>query len=166
MRGEHPDMGCGSSAPTGVKEALRDVPATPLRTREASLSISRVRGAFPYLDEVPEGSLDAEALAERMSAEHRALVAQFKTVLEAAGDKIPDDVTVLRSIRFSQGNVAKAVVLYQNFIEWYAAADTAGALKEEWPPEKLAVLEACYFQYFAPGHCKRGCPIKVRAACV
>jgi len=30
-------------------------------------------------------------------------------------------------------------------------------------PEKAAVLEACYFQYLHPGHCKRGCPIKVLA---
>jgi hypothetical protein len=89
-------------------------------------------------------------------------VAELEERLLAKGHST-DRATLLRTVRFANGNVSKAVDVYEAFAKWYNTANVAALKDTPFDPEKAAVLEACYFQYLYPGHCKRGCPIKVLA---
>ena len=115
------------------------------------------------LIDIPEGKLDVEALWSRMTSTQRRQVDEFKEVLRSRGVGLPDDVTSLRAVRFAEGNVQKAVGVYCAHAQWYIDAGTAAVAQERLPPDMEAILEAGYFQYMAPGHCRRGCPIKVQA---
>ena len=73
-----------------------------------------------------------------------------------------DAMKELDTIKGIGPKLAACVLSFTCKQPWLAVdSNVANVAKESFPPATEALLEASYFQYMAPGHCKRGCPIKV-----
>ena len=67
----------------------------------------------------PSPSFACLLFSDRMTPEHRTLVRQFMSSLTAAGvAPLPDVVTALRAVRFAEGKVPKAVLVYTEHAKW------------------------------------------------
>jgi len=106
-------------------------------------------------DYVPFGTIDRIALSQRLTeAENNEIVA-FKELLRdgAIEAEVPDDVTILRSIRFAacghsiQGQAPAALKVFNSFQSWHHK-NAIQASSISWPPEKMEVLRRFYPQYF------------------
>ena len=176
-------MGCSSSRRQSTAAATTNSATDTGRIcEEAGANAKKLKaqkeGAI--VDEAPiEGTCDCEALRKRMREGEEAAVGAVRETLIKQGYSSLDDVSILRALRFTYGNVEKATQLLHNYFEWAETTGVKELCDAEWNgtsfssttseenlflhnETQLIALSAGYFQYFAEGHDKRGCPIKVQ----
>ena len=176
-------MGCNSSRRESTAAATTNSATDTDRICEeadANAKELKAQKEAAIVDEAPiEGTCDCEALRKRMREGEEAAVRAVRETLLEQGSSSSDDISILRALRFTDGNVEKATQLLQNYFEWAETIGVKELCDAEWNgtsfssttseenlflhnETQLIALSAGYFQYFAEGHDKRGCPIKVQ----
>lgn len=167
-------MGCSQSRrrpPTEAQTLSHDYSDSQAQNQGQKLQSNENKWHYLVKDYVPEGSLDAVALSQRISFADNANIEAFKKLYSAGAKEAqqPDDVTILRSAWFVENecssdndHITAAISVFKSFQKWHDKTAMRAAATV-WPQEKKEVLERSYFQYFSGGHSRRGCPIKIQA---
>jgi hypothetical protein len=111
--------------------------------------------AIPLISTIEEGDVNMEFLSNRITDEEKEKMKLFLEAYELDKDKegelYPDPCAIIRSLRHGNYNIKKSLGIYRNFARWHKLNVLDVSNNEPLSDEKRAVLEACYFQYFAPG---------------
>ena len=146
---------CSGPAAVGKSDSSVDISleteSIPSDQTDISQHIRRVE--YLSLEDVPvPGTLDTRQLFDRMNEtekqEHRAFTELFRR--EAL--PMPDEVTILRTLRHASGGKVKAgkskaaIKVYKTFKKWLDEEAASMIDFEHWPRTRIEVLEGCYFQ--------------------
>ena len=101
--------------PDGAKEVIEQGDS-PGRGEMASVC--------PKVADVPHGTLNQDALRSRMTSKQLEAVDEFISGLNDRGIPVPDLATCLRSVRFCDLRVKKAVDLYAAHSKWYSLSQS------------------------------------------